>query len=83
MGNQRSLEGRYALVTGGSRGIGRAAVDALAGAGCNVAVAARHVREAEAAALEARKRHAVEAIAAACNVSERESVGALFTEIRK
>jgi 3-oxoacyl-[acyl-carrier protein] reductase len=81
--HQRILEGKYALVTGGSRGIGRAAVEVLAGAGCNVAVAARHVKGAEAAALAAHELHAVETLAVACNVSELESVSALFAALRK
>ncbi|GAA1194474.1 NAD(P)-dependent dehydrogenase (short-subunit alcohol dehydrogenase family) [Kitasatospora gansuensis] len=37
------LEGALALVTGASRGIGRATAEALADAGCDVAVAARSV----------------------------------------
>lgn len=35
------LEGRKAIVTGGSRGIGRAAADALAAEGCHVGICAR------------------------------------------
>ncbi len=35
------LEGRKAIVTGGTRGIGRAIVDTLAGEGCAVALCAR------------------------------------------
>jgi NAD(P)-dependent dehydrogenase (short-subunit alcohol dehydrogenase family) len=83
MGAQRSLEGKYALVTGGSRGIGRAAVEVLAEAGCNVAITSRHALEAETVALAAGKRHAVGALAVSCDVSVLESVGALFAQIRE
>lgn len=47
-----SLAGRVALVTGASRGIGRGLVDALAAAGAIVAVTARNIADAEAAAAE-------------------------------
>jgi 3-oxoacyl-[acyl-carrier protein] reductase len=48
----RELEGQAALVTGGSRGIGRAIAAELAGAGARVAVVARSAERAEVAAAE-------------------------------
>nr|WP_275670104.1 SDR family NAD(P)-dependent oxidoreductase [Kribbella speibonae] len=50
-----SLEGKVALVTGGSRGLGRAMAEALGDAGAAVAVSARTLASAEAAATELRE----------------------------
>jgi NAD(P)-dependent dehydrogenase (short-subunit alcohol dehydrogenase family) len=61
------LSGRVALVTGGSRGLGRAAVLGLAGAGADVIVASRKLDACEAVAEEARAL-GVRALAVACHV---------------
>jgi NAD(P)-dependent dehydrogenase (short-subunit alcohol dehydrogenase family) len=44
---ERPLEGRIALVTGASRGIGAATAKALAAAGAHVVITARKARDLE------------------------------------
>jgi NAD(P)-dependent dehydrogenase (short-subunit alcohol dehydrogenase family) len=50
------LKGRKAIVTGGSKGIGRAIADALADEGCNVAICARDEGEVKAAVAALQKK---------------------------
>jgi NAD(P)-dependent dehydrogenase (short-subunit alcohol dehydrogenase family) len=62
------LRGKTAVVTGATRGIGRAIADALAAAGCNVMVAARHEPDCVRAAAEISARQAGTAHGIACDV---------------
>jgi NAD(P)-dependent dehydrogenase (short-subunit alcohol dehydrogenase family) len=75
------LKGRIALVTGGGRGIGRAAAIALAAAGADVAVAARSADQLEETALEIR-RLGPRGEALVCDVTHREDIDAVLAKLR-
>ena len=62
------LTGKVAVVTGGSRGIGRAIVQTLAEAGADVVIASRKLDACEAAAAEVRASTGRRAEAIACHV---------------
>jgi NAD(P)-dependent dehydrogenase (short-subunit alcohol dehydrogenase family) len=74
--NDRPLEGRGAVVTGGSRGIGAAAARALAEAGASVVVAARPTERLEATA-EALRAVGARAWAVSCDVTDPAQIEAL------
>jgi len=74
------LTGRVAVVTGGSRGIGRAIVQTLAEAGADVVIASRKLPACEAAAEEVRASTGSKAVAIACHVGRWADCDALVAE---
>ena len=71
------LRGKRALVTGGSRGIGKAVARALAEEGCDVAVAARGREALEQTAAEIAAATGQTIVAAAGDTSSPDSIGAM------
>ncbi len=63
------LKGRKAVVTGGTRGIGRAIAEALAAEGCDVAICARNGAEVE-ETVTSLKAHGVNAVGAVVDIRD-------------
>lgn len=64
------LTNKVAMVTGGSRGLGKEMVKAFAAAGAAVVIASRKLDDCRALADEIRESHGVDALAVQCNVSD-------------
>src|SRR5262249_10488708 len=72
------LNGRTAVVTGGTRGIGRAIAEALLDAGAAVAVCGRNPQGVETAVTEMAARSKSKVIGKAADVSEQADVAKFF-----
>ena len=77
-----SLEGKTALITGGSRGIGRATALGFAQAGADVAIASRKLPDLEKVAAEIRELGR-RALPVAANVGRMEDINNLVTKVKE
>lgn len=75
--SQFDLRGRSAIITGGSKGLGKAMAAGLASAGANVLVTSRNAAEAEAAAESISSDHGQEAIGMEADVISESAVEAM------
>ena len=65
-----TLDDKVVLVTGGSRGLGKAMVEAFAAVGADVVIASRKLESCEKLAAEIRERYGRRALPVGCNVSD-------------
>jgi NAD(P)-dependent dehydrogenase (short-subunit alcohol dehydrogenase family) len=73
-----ALKGRVAVVTGATRGIGRAIADALAAAGVQVTITSRHADACERTARALEERTGTRTLGVACDVRDAESCAQLI-----
>jgi len=71
-----ALDGKVAIITGSSRGIGRASAEAMARLGAKVVISSRKVEACEAVAQNIRQRGGAASVIA-CNISRKHEVEAL------
>ena len=71
---QFDLSGRTVLVTGGSKGLGKAMAEGFASAGANLFLVSRNLAEAQATALEIKENYQVEAVGHEADVTDEAAV---------
>lgn len=75
------MDGRICLVTGASRGLGRAMAEALAEAGASIVAVSRNPEQVQAVAAEIEKTHGRPCRGYACDVSDEDQVRVLVTRV--
>lgn len=81
MGND--LKGKTAIITGASRGIGKALAETVAGLGVNVAIAARQEGPLKETADEIARKYKVKVLAIVCDVTKLEDLENLVDKTRR
>jgi 3-oxoacyl-[acyl-carrier protein] reductase len=79
----RRFSGRIALITGGSRGIGRATAERFASEGATVVVNYRRNAQAAAETVEAITRGGGHAAAIAADLESGDAIAAMFADVRQ
>ncbi|MCM8770737.1 MAG: SDR family oxidoreductase [Candidatus Omnitrophica bacterium] len=77
------LKGKVAIITGASRGIGRAIANTVASLGINLAIAARQEGPLKEAADEIRQKHKVEVLPVTCDVTKLEDLENLVKKTKE
>jgi NAD(P)-dependent dehydrogenase (short-subunit alcohol dehydrogenase family) len=75
------MDGRVALITGASRGLGKVMAHALAEAGANVAAASRRIEDVQAVAQEVAAEHGTDCRGYACDVTQPAQIEALVAQV--
>ncbi len=81
MKNYFDLQGRVAIITGCSTGLGVQMAKALANQGCNIVAVARRQNMIDAVAAEIAKDFGVETLAVRCDITDTEGVNAMVDEV--
>ncbi|QDT31669.1 SDR family NAD(P)-dependent oxidoreductase [Thalassoglobus polymorphus] len=74
------MTGRVAIITGGSKGLGKAMAEGLASAGASVVLVSRNETEAQAAAEQIRNEYGTEAIGFGANVTKSQEIQAVVDQ---
>ncbi len=75
------LNGRYALITGGATGLGRAMAETFAALGADIALCGRREALLEQAADELRKRHGCRVVWRGCDLRQADAVADMMTYV--